>query len=176
MSCCQQVVVFNKGTTGLEHLVLPMPGPSQGSLLLSHCIEQSPICASRYCQDLASAAPPPRSYSPVRLSYLRRQVGWTQKVAGGVFVRSLYVNLRWVTNLFKKKLFEFISTFRYAQPICWIHNPNQSISLFEIVSPIRSNRLLSSYIPDIEFVTVFSLAISSLPNRPLTLENQLSWW
>lgn len=55
--------------------------------------------------------------------------------------------------LFKQSM-EFFFTYRKSHFITGIYNPDKSVSLFKVISPVRSDGFLAPYVPDIQFIVL----------------------
>ena len=47
---------------------------------------------------------------------------------------------------------QFITTVGYAELVSGVYDPDQSICFLKVISPVGSDRLLSTHIPDVKLV------------------------
>lgn len=73
-------------------------------------------------------------------------------------------------HLFQKQGLEFSHTLPYTQAVRGIYHPDQGICLLEIVSPVRSDCLLATNVPNIELISVVVSPKCVLAERQSPLE------
>lgn len=56
------------------------------------------------------------------------------------------------TYLLEQQAFQLVLAVIYPYSVCGVHDPDESIGLFEIIPPVGSDRLLASHIPNIQLV------------------------